>query len=83
MRVSAFCDAVMRATVEVASGVMLRVMTDCEKAVEVLTLSGTPLGHVCSPVVGSVVQAPAYEVQVLSAASGPTQACRSGFPSFW
>src|SRR3989344_5983780 len=51
IRVSAFCDAVMRATVVVARGVMPRVMTDWEKAVEVPTLSGTPIGHVVSLVV--------------------------------
>src|SRR3989344_9425879 len=83
MSPSAFCDAVIRAEVEVASGAICELIIGCENAVEVATLSVTPVGHVCVPVVGSVVHPPAYEVQGLSAASGPEQTWRSGRLSFW
>src|SRR3989344_3835620 len=82
MSPSAFCDAWIRATVEVAMGAIWELMIGCEKAVEVAILRAAPVGHVCWPVVGSIVHAPANDVQVLSAASGPLQTWRSGFPSF-
>src|SRR3989338_1067922 len=74
MSLSAFFDASTLATDTSASGRICESMTPCENAVEVATCRVGAVGHVCSPVVESVVHS-TTALQVLLAASGVAHTC--------